>query len=231
MRKSLIFYWVLIFVTCAKEVVEPEILNPQAVNLLSPANNETCLDGISINNSQSEVRFSWTTAQNVISYEVIVTNLSTQTNQKFSSNLNQSTITLSKAEPYSWKVKSIGEIGSTPSESEQWKFYLAGDAVVNYAPFPAELLSPRSGSNVTPGVNNLITLNWTASDVDGDLKRFEVYLDDNNASKLIETVNYQADETSVEVEVENNTIYYWKVLAIDSAGNSSSSGVYSFRTN
>jgi len=92
-------------------------------------------------------------------------------------------------------------------------------------------LSPRSGSNVTPGVNNLITLNWTASDVDGDLKRFEVYLDDNNASKLIETVNYQADETSVEVEVENNTIYYWKVLAIDSAGNSSSSGVYSFRTN
>ena len=105
--------------------------------MLSPANNEICLDGVSINDSQSDVNFSWTTTQNTVSYDVIVTNLTTQSQQTFSSNLNQTTISLTKSEPYSWKVKSIGEVGSTPAISEQWKFYLAGDAIVNYAPFPA----------------------------------------------------------------------------------------------
>ena len=221
---------ILLFLSCSKEVV-PEILNPQTSNLLSPANNETCLDGVSINDSQSDVNFSWTTTQNTVSYDVIVTNLTTQSQQTFSSNLNQTTISLTKAEPYSWKVKSIGEVGSTPAISEQWKFYLAGDAIVNYAPFPAELLSPRSGANVTPGVNNLITLIWTSTDVDGDLDRFEVYLDQTDASILVESINYQADETSIEVEVENDSTYYWKVISIDASGNQSISGVYAFRTN
>ena len=119
--------------------------------------------------------------------------------------------------------KKYREVGSTPAISEQWKFYLAGDAIVNYAPFPAELLSPRSGANVTQ-VNNLITLNWTSTDVDGDLDRFEVYLDQTDASILVESINYQADETSIEVEVENDSTYYWKVISIDASGNQSISG-------
>ena len=79
--------------------VIPEILNPQTSNLLSPANNETCLDGVSINDSQSDVNFSWTTTQNTVSYDVIVTNLTTQSQQTFSSNLNQTTISLTKQNP------------------------------------------------------------------------------------------------------------------------------------
>ena len=79
---SLIF----LFLSCSKEVI-PEILNPQTSSLLSPANNETCLDGISINDSQSDVNFSWTTTQNTVSYDVIVTNLTTQSQQTFSSSL------------------------------------------------------------------------------------------------------------------------------------------------
>ena len=150
----------LIFLSCSTDSEsepEPEILNPLAPSLLFPENNEACLDGTSINDTQSSVDFSWTNAQNAFSYEIIITNLLTQTKETFTSNVNQTKITLIKAEPYSWKVKSIGGVGSTPSESEQWKFYLAGDAIVNYAPFPAELIFPRSGKNVTPGVNNLIT--------------------------------------------------------------------------
>ena len=108
---------------------------------------------------------------------------------------------------------------------------LAGDEIVNYAPFPAELIFPRSGKNVTPGVNNLITLSWTTSDVDGDLLKFEVYLDDNDASTLIESIDYVEDNTSIEIEVQNNTKYYWKIISIDLNGNQSNSGVYAFRTN
>ncbi|MDC0515517.1 hypothetical protein OAN99_06865 [Flavobacteriaceae bacterium] len=102
---------------------------------------------------------------------------------------------------------------------------------MNYAPFPAELISPRSGANVTPDINNLINLNWTASDVDQDLIRFEVYLDQTDATTLNNEIEYASQETIVEVEVENNKTYYWKIIAIDANGNQSSSGVYAFRTN
>jgi hypothetical protein len=199
--------------------------------LLSPANDQTCLDGSSINDTQSNVDFSWSAATDALSYEVVVTNLLAQSTQTFTSSTNQTTIALTKAEPYSWIVRSIGEEGSIPTESTQWKFYLAGNATVNYAPFPAELISPRSGANVTPDINNLINLNWTASDVDQDLIRFEVYLDQTDATTLNNEIEYASQETIVEVEVENNKTYYWKIIAIDANGNQSSSGVYAFRTN
>jgi hypothetical protein len=77
----------------------------------------------------------------------------------------------------------------------------------------------------------LIILRWNASDVDGDLVQFEVYLDQNDASTRIETIDYQEEQTSLELEVENNVTYYWKIIAIDDSGNQSSSGVYSVRTN
>ena len=189
------------------------------------------MDGTSLNDTQSNVSFSWSTATDAVSYEVVVTNLLTQSSQTYTTPSNQTTIALTKAEPFSWIVKSIGEDGSTPTESEQWKFYLAGDVVVNYAPFPTELISPRSGANITPDVNNLVILNWKGSDVDGDLSRYEVYLDQTNASNLISTLDFEANDTSLEVEVENNTTYYWKIIALDANGNQSNSGVYAFRTN
>ena len=87
-----------------------------------PENNEACLDGTSINDTQSSVDFSWTNAQNAFSYEIIITNLLTQTKETFTSNVNQTKITLIKAEPYSWKVKSIGGVGSTPLKASNGNF-------------------------------------------------------------------------------------------------------------
>ena len=160
-----------------------------------------------------------------------IANLLTQSTQLYSSDTNELSIALSKADPYSWLVRSIGETGTAPSMSDPWKFYLAGDAVVNYAPFPAELITPRSGANTTPDINNLVILRWAADDVDDDLNRFEVYLDAIDGTTLNQEIEYLAQETQLEVEVENNTVYYWKIVAIDLNGNQSSSGVYTFRTN
>ena len=233
MKKLVLLLGGLLFLisSCTKEEPIPDPVDPGVATLLSPANNETCLDGTSLNDSQSNVEFSWSVASNALSYEVVVTNLLTQSDQTFTSTTNQTTLALTKAEPYAWLVRSIGETGSTPSESEQWKFYLAGDAQINYAPFPPELIAPRSGANVTPNINDIISLNWSASDVDGDLSQFEVYLDQSDATTLIDTIEYQSAETLLEVEVESNVTYYWKIIAIDANGNQSSSGVYAFRTN
>ena len=206
-------------------------VDPGIANLISPVDKETCLDGVSINDTQSNVNFVWGTSTGALSYELEIANLLTQSTQIYSSDTNEISIALSKAEPYSWLVRSIGETGTTPSVSDPWKFYLAGDAVVNYAPFPSELITPRSGANTTPDINNLVILRWTADDVDDDLNRFEVYLDTTDGTTLNQEIAYQAQETQLEVEVENNTVYYWKIVAIDLNGNQSSSGVYTFRTN
>ena len=230
-RIELLFGSLILLVnSCTPE--EPVVpINPSAPTLISPANDETCLDGTSINDSQSNVDFRWSSAANALSYELVVTNLLTQSSQTYPATSNQTTVALTKAEPYNWSVKSIGEVGSVPSQSTQWKFYLAGDAVVNFAPFPSELISPQSGANVTPDINNLIKLQWNASDVDGDLAQFEVYLDKNDATTIIKTIASQTEEESIEIDVENGSTYYWKIIAIDTNQNQSSSGVYAFRTN
>ena len=222
------FILVLLLVHCQKTELPAD---PEVANLISPVDKETCLDGVSINDTQSNVNFVWGTATGALSYELEIANLLTQSTQLYSSDTNELSIALSKAEPYSWLVRSIGETGTTPSVSDPWKFYLAGDAVVNYAPFPADLITPRSGANTTPDINNLVILRWTADDVDDDLNRFEVYLDAIDGTTLNQEIAYQAQETQLEVEVENNTVYYWKIVAIDLNGNQSSSGVYTFRTN
>lgn len=222
------FILVLLLVHCQKTELPAD---PGVASLISPVDKETCLDGVSINDTQSNVNFVWGTATDALSYELEIANLLTQSTQLYSSDTNEISIALSKAEPYSWLVRSIGETGTTASVSDPWKFYLAGDAVVNYAPFPAELITPRSGANTTPDINNLVILRWTADDVDNDLNRFEVYLDAIDGTTLNQEIEYLAEETQLEVEVENNTVYYWKIVAIDLNGNQSSSGVYTFRTN
>ena len=219
----------LIIISCTEE--DPLPVDPGIAILISPINQETCFDGVSINDTQSNIEFNWFAASDAISYEIVVSNLLTQSTQTYNASTNQTTIALTRAEPYSWYVKSIGENGSTPSQSDLWRFYLAGESTINYAPFPSELISPRSGANVTPDINNQIILNWSCSDVDGDLEQFDLYLDENDGSTLNTSIKYEQQDTSVEVEVADNSTYFWKVIAIDTNGNESSSGVYSFRTN
>jgi hypothetical protein len=48
---------------------------------------------------------------------------------------------------------------------------------------------------------------------------------------LYSEVDYQEQETVIEIEVENNVTYFWKIIALDANGNKSNSGVYAFRTN
>jgi len=231
MKKHLIYIIlslsVLIQIHCSNESGPKD---PLAPILISPNNNEACLDGSIVNDSQSSVDFQWSVSENAVSYEVVVNNLANQTSQIYGSGTNQLNITLTNAEPYSWFVNALGEDGTIPASSQTWKFYLAGKNVINYAPFPPELLSPRSGGNLTP-VNGIVLLSWNCTDVDNDLESFEVYLDNSNGTTLLKTIPYETLTTEIEVEVESKKDYYWKIIAIDTNGNSSSSGVYGFRTN
>ena len=217
---------VIFLVSCSGETTPSD---PSIPSLLAPANNEPCLDGVSINDSQSTVSFSWSAATDAVTYDVEVEQLLLNTKQSYSATTNELDITLNKAVPYRWKVIANGEPGTTSSESEPWKFYLAGNGAVNYAPFPPELLTPRSASTISV-VEGLIPLSWNCNDMENDLATFEVYMDTNNASTQVTVVTYVGETTEIEVSAEPGNTYYWKIIAIDSDENKSSSGVYSFIT-
>jgi len=222
------FVAIALLMGCASD---PLPLEPSVATLISPTNNETCLNGTSLNDTQSNVSFVWSAATNAVSYQLVVKNLITQSEQTFAASSPQQTAALNKEEPYSWKVTSIGEEGSTPVESEVWKFYLAGDEVINFAPFPPELIVPRSGATLTPNEDALITFRWTCSDVENDLLLYEIYLDTAEATTKVSEVDYEEATTEIELEVELNKTYRWRVIATDAQGNKSDSGVYGFRTN
>ncbi|MCL5245967.1 hypothetical protein M4I21_09140 [Cellulophaga sp. 20_2_10] len=81
---------------------EPEVFIPTASELSLPANDEVCLTGVSVNDSQATVTFSWQAASNVDSYNVEVKNLTSGEVNTLASATETTNITLSKGAPYSW---------------------------------------------------------------------------------------------------------------------------------
>ncbi len=224
------FYLLIIIlsISCSKDPAE--VSNPTSFELIAPANNETCLEGSIINDTQKEITFRWGGSTNAIGYSLDIVNLTTNVGQTLSSNSTSLAVKLNSAEPYSWKVIASGEEGAKSVSSEQWKFFIAGEEVINYAPFPPELISPRPSATVDVNSLNEIVLNWTCSDVDNDIVTYKIYLDTTDGSTLVRTLTYVQNNTELGVDVVKNETYSWKVIAIDSNGNSSSSGVYSFKT-
>ena len=215
-------------ISCSKDPAE--VSDPTSFELIAPANNETCLEGSIINDNQKEIVFQWGGSTNATSYSLDIINLTTNVGQTLQSNGTSLSVKLTSAEPYSWKVIASGEAGAKSASSELWKFFLAGDEVVNYAPFPPELISPRPSATIDVNSLNEIVLNWTCSDVDKDIVTYKVYLDTTDGSALVRELDYVQNNTELAVDVINDGNYFWKVVAIDSNGNSSSSGVYSFNT-
>ena len=139
-------------------------------------------------------------------------------------------VTLATDVSYSWKVVSKANDTSDTTSSDTWQFYLAGDGQENYAPFTATILSPTSGAAVDAS-NGLVTLSWEGNDPDeGDSLTYTIYFDEVDGLQDPQTANTDITETSLEVEVEDGTTYYWRVKTSDGTS-SSFTLVYSFIVN
>jgi hypothetical protein len=214
------------------EAVIPEAPAPTVVSLLKPLNNTVCEEGKILTPTQSEVSFSWDPSQNTDTYEVRITNLSTNTSITRSINHPTTSFieTLNRGVPYSWQVKSKSIKTTKIAESSEWKFYLSKDATGNYAPFPATLVSPKSGEIVAL-TDGKVTLNWTGSDPDqGSVLSYQVYID----TSLIKVSSLEVKPISTTVNntivpLNSNTVYYWIVKTSDGQ-NSSFTIPYSFKT-
>ena len=207
----------------------PQVPTPGKSNLSAPENNEVCYEGEEVDDSNSEVIFSWDASSDTDSYDLVITNQETSQSQTESGITSTSkAVTLATDVSYSWKVVSKANDTSDTTESDTWQFYLAGDGQENYAPFPATILSPTSGAALDAN-NGSITLSWEGNDPDeGDSLTYTIYLDEVDG--LQDPIEEDSSETELEVSVESGTTYYWRVKTSD--GKSSSfTLVYSFIVN
>jgi len=199
-------------------------LNPEAAILVFPLENSECNEGTVISETESNVTFEWNAAANAEKYTVVLTNLQDGTSQNLFSSTTTKQETLLRGVPYSWYVISKSNSSTNSANSETWKFYNAADAVANYAPFPAELVSPPMGglSNTT------VNLTWIGGDIDNDIDNYDVYLGTSNPPTTLEQ---STSNSSLGISaLTANTVYYWSVVTHDSHGSTTQSPVFEFRT-
>lgn len=116
---------------------------------------------------------------------------------------------------YSWKVVAV--VGDTENSSEVWTF-----TVDTVAPEAPTLYAPENGvetSDSTP------TLEWSPSP---GAENYRLLVDENSEFGSPDIDNLQPENTytsTIELPDDN---YYWKVIAIDAAGNENESPVWVF---
>lgn len=217
----------LLVFSCSKENTTgggtPTAKVPGKAALISPDNNKTCEEV----NSTGQVSFSWNSSTDTDKYDLEFKNLNTQTITNYNNITTTSKlVTLSKGIPYSWTITSKNS-GSKTTVSDTWQFYLAGVGVVNYAPFPATAISPSPGATTSP-TDGKVNIQWNGTDADQDTLTFTIemdLIDGKQETKIVENTS----DSSFEVTVELNKIYYWRVITSDGE-NTSTSMVFSFRT-
>ena len=96
---------------------------------------------------------------------------------------------------------------------------------VNDAPVVPYAPNPSNNSGV---VSLSKTLSWSCSDPDGDVLTYSVYFDKNS-----ENIDFKKNQTSNIYSpgtLDENTVYYWKIIARDPNGLSKESPVWNFET-
>ncbi len=220
-KYSLLIALTLLIIGCSKE--DPNS-PPTKVSLVFPTSDLLC--------TNSTINFDWTEAtdpeENAISYNLIIATDRALTNvvETASTTSTSKAVSLEKQTAYYWKVESIDIDNNQGTSSDVYAFYTSGDAVTNYAPFTAELISPTNNGNVSSGTLDLV---WKGSDPDtSDALTFEVFFGEN--TNLQSIANSLSIETQ-SVSVESGKTYSWKVNTTDENGATSIGQTWTFTAN
>ncbi|MDC6366127.1 MULTISPECIES: hypothetical protein [Flavobacteriaceae] len=226
MKKTLLSLTILaLLISCGGSDDPPPV--PGGANLVFPLESSECTTGVSVNENLSQITFEWEASSNTDSYTLSVVNLDANTPQTISTATTSASLSIAKGAPFSWSVTSRNSQSDQVATSDTWLFYNAG-AQTSYAPFPAQLVSPVSGSTVQRDIANEVALVWSGSDVENDIASFEIFFSDQNPpTTSVGTTD--AGTMEVSVGVESDMVYYWSVITTDAEGNTSDSGIFEFR--
>jgi hypothetical protein len=232
MKKYLGLFIAIILVSCSSSDSDPEapipVNNvPTASNYILPNNNAVCT-GVEISDTEINVDFQWNTFQDVedtnLDYTFTLRNLATNTIviAESVSGTTKSVI-LEKGISYSWNIKATDSDNNTTTGAT-WQFQTPFNAISNYAPFPATMISPDNGQVLT---NAEVTLTWEGNDPDdGETEEllYTIYLGTTNPPVQI------TDMFTAETYTETLTpaVYYWKIDSTDPNGNISNSQIRQF---
>ncbi len=229
MKKYIAIIYVLIVISACSSGSDDggeQNVTPTAAKLIFPDNNAECNQGTNITDTQSTVAFRWEESDNTTSYEVVLTDLIAGTKTNFDSSESELGITIKRGTPYSWYVVSKSTTGDEAT-SDTWKFYNSGPGTTSYAPFPATIVAPSMGALIT---DTMVTLEWTGTDVDNDIEKYIIY-NGTEADAISEVGEVESPITSMSIGVSAGNTYYWKVISVDSKGNTSESSLGNFIVN
>jgi len=130
---------------------------------------------------------------------------------------NTYTLTATVGGHYYWYVRTV-DSNNVISTSPVWDFY------INTAPTVPVLTAPANNA-VKFSAKGALT--WTATDAEGDALTYDVYLGTTSTPGIVASGVATATYSPTLLYA---TTYYWKVVAKDSHGATSTSAVYSFTT-
>ncbi len=213
----------LLAIACEKEV----IITPDPPLLLGPQNNNSCTSDTFITSQTSQVNFRWQAALNADEYELVIRDIETNSDIQLNTIRTFSYVVLDRGKQYSWWVISKYNADQTFSKSRVWTFYLEGSQKSSHFPFPANLLNPKSNEQISLNDGKYI-FRWETTDLDEDIIEYDIYLgtDPGELTLLAEKLSLN----SIELSLNSNQFYYWKVITRDSEGNVSISPVEGFKT-
>ena len=224
MRTIILLIFGVLLIGCKKKS-NPK--PPGVATLVFPNKDSECTTGRDINQSTSEVEFKWMASDHTESYDLRVTNLNTNVTQTINTAAISAKLPIAKGEPFSWFVRSKNTKGTGSASSEIWRFYNAG-YLTTYAPFPAEHIKPKNGTSIFKDINNEVTLEWLGSDIENDIEGYELYFSTISPPEIL-IASPLAGTNAEKVSVASNMTYYWRVVTKDREGNTSDSGIFTFK--
>lgn len=205
------------------EVIQSDDLTNQVVILTSPTNNYYT--------NATAFMLTWQDLNAADSYDVEIINVTNgnlvvyQQQNITSTSLSIPSTNITSEAEYQWKVKAKNSTTETAFSTRTFK-------IDRTNPNQPQLTLPNNNSNQTS--NQVINFGWNASTDSGTIQSAITYVMEisstNTFSSILQTNN--VSNTSTQLTFSNVGDYYWRIKAVDAAGNSSSySSVYKFTVN